>query len=537
MPPIQARGPSRAKRTKVGLSVKFQNWYVNNGPRYFWLGAFIAVQIAYFIISYIQLAQASNLTVFRGLLQHGLMMARAAANVLNLLAGMVMFPVCRSLISFIRQSTFLGKIVPFDENINFHIAIAVSMSFWAVVHVVAHYYNYLRVEQASNRAVTADSLAFLSGPGWTGQFISVVLFLMVTSAVESVRRNGFEVFWFTHHLFILFFGGLLLHGSFCFIKADPGSADLCRGGPQFWKFFIASAVFYLAERTIREWRGRRETHISKVVQHPSRVVEVQIQKPSCHTKAGQYIFINCPELATYQWHPFTLTSSPHEEFISVHIRVVGDWTSQFAKRLGCRFGDADEKGLPAARDLPWVMVDGPYGSAAVDVFEYEVSVLVGAGIGVTPFASVLKEIWYRVHEPSAHVRLRKVYFIWTCRDKEAFEWFQDVLASLEEEGLDGFLEIHSYLTGGLKDNEAMNIIINDVVGKEDALTHLRAPTHYGRPNFDKIFQGLRVQHPGTDIGVFFCGPKALGDTIYTACNRWTESGSNGTKFFFAKENF
>ena len=28
-----------------------------------------------------------------------------------------------------------------------------------------------------------------------------------------------------------------------------------------------------------------------------------------------------------------------------------------------------------------------------DVFNYEAAVLVGAGIGVTPFASILKSVW------------------------------------------------------------------------------------------------------------------------------------------------
>ena len=41
-----------------------------------------------------------------------------------------------------------------------------------------------------------------------------------------------------------------------------------------------------------------------------------------------------------------------------------------------------------------VAVDGPFGTASEDVFDYEVDILVGAGIGVTPFASVLKDIWY-----------------------------------------------------------------------------------------------------------------------------------------------
>jgi NADPH oxidase len=44
--------------------------------------------------------------------------------------------------------------------------------------------------------------------------------------------------------------------------------------------------------------------------------------------------MNMPELSGYQWHPFTLTSAPEEPFASVHIRIVGDWTRQLARRVG-----------------------------------------------------------------------------------------------------------------------------------------------------------------------------------------------------------
>ena len=40
-------------------------------------------------------------------------------------------------------------------------------------------------------------------------------------------------------------------------------------------------------------------------------------------------------------------------------------------------------------------IDGPYGAASEDVFDYKVTVLCGAGIGVTPFASILKTVYLR----------------------------------------------------------------------------------------------------------------------------------------------
>ena len=43
-------------------------------------------------------------------------------------------------------------------------------------------------------------------------------------------------------------------------------------------------------------------------------------------------------------------------------------------------------------------VDGPYGTATREIFETEHAVLVGAGIGVTPMASILQSVMYRYKE-------------------------------------------------------------------------------------------------------------------------------------------
>lgn len=93
-------------------------------------------------------------------------------------------------------------------------------------------------------------------------------------------------------------------------------------------------------------------------------------------------------------------SAPEEDYISVHIRVCGDFTGALAKAVGCDFdkkgkgekgGDSVVVGTaanpPLNRVLPRVMVDGPFGSASEDFLNYETVLLVGAGIGVTPFAS------------------------------------------------------------------------------------------------------------------------------------------------------
>jgi NAD(P)H-flavin reductase len=156
-----------------------------------------------------------------------------------------------------------------------------------------------------------------------------------------------------------------------------------------------------------------------------------------------------------------LTSAPEEDYVSVHIRCVGDFTKALAKTLGCstekKGGKSDESKVvgvgknmdtthfdPSVRKtLPRVYIDGPFGSASEDVFKYEVAVLVGAGIGVTPFASILKSIWYRMNYPKEKTRLQKVYFFWVCRDFGSFEWFRSLLMAIEAQDRENHIEIHS----------------------------------------------------------------------------------------------
>jgi hypothetical protein len=50
--------------------------------------------------------------------------------------------------------------------------------------------------------------------------------------------------------------------------------------------------------------------------------------------------------------------------------------------------------------------------------------------GVTPFASILKHIWYRQKKGTLG-SLRRVEFIWVCRDAPSFGWFQSLLQEVE----------------------------------------------------------------------------------------------------------
>ncbi|KAK0637687.1 Respiratory burst oxidase-like protein B [Lasiodiplodia hormozganensis] len=530
------------------LRERFDRWMVNEGWRRLFVFTFMLAHAMIFSFGVVHYGLKDNLTQSREQFGNTFVIARSAALVLHFDVALILLPVCRNLISLLRR-TSLNGVIQFDKNITFHILVAWSIVFFSWVHTIAHWVNLGRFSAANNLGFVGFLLAnLITGPGWTGYVMLIALMAIVFTSVEKPRRANYERFWYTHHFFIIFFVMWSIHGAFCMIR--PDFAPYCNTVGVFWQYWMYSGFLYLAERTAREVRGKHKTYVSKVIQHPSNVCEIQIKKENTKTQAGQYIFLCCPEVSVWQYHPFTLTSAPEEDYISIHVRCVGNFTRALAKVLGCDFdkkevkkkdttvvsGSADENSVDPSlrRILPRVYIDGPFGSASEDVFKFEIAVLVGAGIGVTPFASILKSIWYRMNYPQGKTRLRKVYFFWVCRDFGSLEWFRSLLAAIEAQDLEDHIEIHTYLTAKVKVDDAANIMINDANAEQDAITGLRAPTNFGRPNWDMIFKSIRKIHSPAEAGVFFCGPKGLGSQLHIKCNMYTDKDFH---FVWGKENF
>lgn len=296
-------------------------------------------------------------------------------------------------------------------------------------------------------------------------------------------------------------------------------------------------------------------------------MEIQFRKPSMKYKAGQWLFLNCPSVSKHQWHPFTITSCPFDPYISVHIRQVGDFTRELADAIGAGSSQAKlydeldplgmyEVALVNGETMPMIRIDGPYGAPAEDVFDNEVAVLIGTGIGVTPWAAILKNIWHLRTSPNPPRRLRRVEFIWVCKDTSSFEWFQALLSSLEAQSLAAaasvghsgpeFLRIHTYLTQKFDVDTATNIILNSVGTEKDPLTELNSRTNFGRPDFSKLLTAIKDgiinqsylgafdQTQRTDVGVYFCGPNNAAREIRRACKGATVPE---VRFKFWKEHF
>lgn len=122
---------------------------------------------------------------------------------------------------------------------------------------------------------------------------------MFLSFFNNVTTLHCKIFYWSHLLYIPFWILMIFHG------------------PNFWKWFVGPGVIYLVERIrrliwLRSQRGK--TYISSGLLLPSKVTHLVIKRPPhFHFHPGDYVFVNVPVIAGYEWHPFTISSAPEQE--------------------------------------------------------------------------------------------------------------------------------------------------------------------------------------------------------------------------------
>lgn len=311
---------------------------------------------------------------------------------------------------------------------------------------------------------------------------------------------------------------------------------------------------------------------------PGSTIHLKMSKPSGFTYlSGQYVFINFPALARMEWHPFTLTSAPDDEFISLQIRAVGDWTCALQSMIQDvtdrreRALDVDlEAGaasnplhaanspLPGLPPFPRVHVDGPFGAPAQTWQQYRTVVMVGAGIGVTPCASVLRDVLNNIKQPVSGAKGRrcatqKVHFFWCTRDREEATWFRHELESIALIDVNQVLDINIHITSlksdiGLTPNFLkLGQMTSHLVHGKDVMTGMETNfiTKFGRPDWNgeltKVAQAHSEGQPeggrSGRVGVFYCGPVVLAKSINQTCATLNTEKALPAKFDFYQEHF
>ncbi|XP_031391961.1 respiratory burst oxidase homolog protein A isoform X1 [Punica granatum] len=586
------RRRSRIRR----LSTKCMYYLQENWRRIWVISLWIAIMIGLFLWKFFQYKQKSAFKI----MGYCLLTAKGAAETLKFNMALILLPVCRNTITWLR-STKLGLFVPFDDNINFHKTIAAAIVVGIILHVGDHlacdFPRLINAPYSQYRAFLAHDfgnkqptyLDLVKGPeGITGILMVIFMAVAFTLATKWFRRSlvklpkpfdrvtGFNAFWYSHHLFVLVYVLLVIHGVLLYLVHKWYKKTT-------WMYLAVPVLLYAGERTLRFFRsGSYTVRLLKVAIYPGNVLTLKMSKPpQFRYKSGQYMFVQCPAVSPFEWHPFSITSAPDDDYLSVHIRQLGDWTQELKRVFAeaCEPPCAGKSGLLRAdettkKSLPKLCIDGPYGAPAQDYTKYDVLLLVGLGIGATPFISILKDLLNNIvkmeeladsvsehsrgSEGSAgnmeslnanrvspkkkkSLKTTNAYFYWVTREQGSFDWFKGVMNEVADLDQRGVIEMHNYLTSVYEEGDARSALItmvqalNHAKNGVDIVSGTRVRTHFARPNWKKVFNRMCSKHSNARIGVFYCGAPVLAKELSKLCYEFNQKGS--TKFDFHKEQF
>jgi len=330
-------------------------------------------------------------------------------------------------------------IFPLDYALEFHMLCGIIGYFCAVMHTFAHIMNF---------ATKAEEV--WSKFGWwiwfSGIGLLFCLTILVSAVHRNVRRNHFNIFYYTHLMYIPITILNIFHGANFM-------------GPNFWKFLLLGpGPIFLFERIYRYYISSIPVSLIDFT-NMGVVTTISLGKEAfLHGyKEGHYAFINCPHVSKYDWHPFTISSAPQEPYITFHMRVQGEgsWTKRVKEYLTLltppgkssmelwhhdTVAGVRVKGNSTGPDgKPYFHLYGPCSAPTQHLGEYDEVMICASGIGVTPLASSMKSIVF--HKWKTFVGRcfpDRAHFFWVCshRDVKSFRWFVRTIKEAEDAVVD-----------------------------------------------------------------------------------------------------
>ncbi|KAL8208595.1 hypothetical protein R6Q57_008007 [Mikania cordata] len=576
MIPQKYRNPIR-RCINEGIELIQDNW-----KRFWVVTIFLFLNFTLFEWKFLQYTKLPTFEV----MGYCVCLAKAAGETLKLNMALILLPVCRKTLTGLRE-TWIGKLIPFDDNINFHKLISVAIVIGTVIHTVAHMgCNFIRISTCppdtfqrvyGNLLRTQPSYKdlMLTIPGVTGVIMDVMMFFCFLLATHAFRRNvinlpwpfnnlaGFTSFWYAHHLLIIVYILLIVHGYFLVFATFWYRKTT-------WMYLVIPMLCYATERIFTASDHNHRVNIVKAIIYTGNVLALYMSKPNGFKyRSGMYLFVKCPNISGFEWHPFSITSAPGDDYLSVHIRTLGDWTTalknEFAKacepptqkpQVGASASRAMKGNLvrletkanvnvsveEAQSIYPTIIIKGPYGAPAQDYRKYDILLLIGLGIGATPFISILKDLLNHQKEAGSYGKVPdRAYFYWVTREQGSFEWFKGVMDDIAEYDKNHIIEMHTYLTCVHEEGDARSALIAMVQSLQhakngvDVVSQSRIRTHFSRPNWKRVFSTLVTNHDSARVGVFYCGSPTLVKPLESIAKEYTVETS--TRFEFHKENF
>ncbi|VYS69839.1 unnamed protein product [Arabidopsis thaliana] len=322
--------------------------------------------------------------------------------------------------------------IPFEHATRYHVWLGhITMTFFSL-HGLCYVVGWTIQGQLLELLFEWKATGIAVLPG----VISLVAgLLMWVTSLHTVRKNYFELFFYTHQLYIVFVVFLALHvGDYLFS-------------------IVAGGIFlFILDRFLRFYQSRRTVDVISAKSLPCGTLELVLSKPpNMRYNALSFIFLQVRELSWLQWHPFSVSSSPLDgnHHVAVLIKVLGGWTAKLRDQLSTLYEAENQDQLISPESYPKITtcVEGPYGHESPYHLAYENLVLVAGGIGITPFFAILSDILHRKRDGKDCLP-GKVLVVWAIKNSDELS----LLSAIDIPSICPFfskklnLEIHIYVT-------------------------------------------------------------------------------------------
>mmetsp|Transcript_26787 Transcript_26787/g.49298 ORF Transcript_26787/g.49298 Transcript_26787/m.49298 type:complete len:859 (+) Transcript_26787:66-2642(+) len=485
-----------------------------------------------------------------------LLVSRGEAMAIIIYTIFMVLLMCRRLLTCLRSymlwSSVLGIIV--DKHVLVHRASGVMIVVSAVLHILGHLKGsipaiiYETDNAVVNKAFTYGTKIKFNFNSWTeaaqcypavtGYVLIFLLCLFWASSNVRARLYSFELFHYLHlSLIVMWTIGLAAHGARQWLGI---------GVPLGLVGVAPVVVYYVIERI-----GDIQTGISPTIKISHAVItkrtvllEIDTGSSGFSYETGMYCMLKVPTISEFQWHPFTIASAGNQHSFQVLFAVVGDWTTQLQDLL--------KESQRNNTQYPEICIRGGYGAPAESMKDKRHIVMVGAGVGATPFLSFLSNICSaaKAGTKSQFDDLCSAVFYWVTREPEDFVWVNHYISVIQAmPSLKDRVSVRLCLSKSLETSAKKGCSAAELalfwLGVQTALRKVRetelskelgAPTQFGRPNWEKEFQTcadealehqkktlFKVEDDGPlEISVFACGNKMLIASLEEACENMTD---------------
>jgi dual oxidase len=365
---------------RMSYARRLRAYWEVHGPEYGFLALVVSMQLAFGIW---QLVKYLTTSPYRETFGWGVVLAKTSAGVLYPTMFFLVLSMCRWLSTGLRRFYWISRFVNWDLSQEFHIKMSCVALVFASLHAIGHLTGSMLY---ASRPAQQDEVAALLGPeavprpyvawirslpGWTGLVTFGMFWVIGGTSLPWVRRKSYETFQLGHLLMFPIFALLMAHGTMGYLQ-----------WPMMGYFLAFPVLLVLTERIVRTCNGFSPLSAYLEVLDKETVC-ITVMMPSSRNfdyRAGQYVLLQVPDLSRWQWHPFTISTCIGNE-LQLHIKTDGNWTGKLRK-----MGSSQE---PKKIKIG---IDGPYGAPAQRFYDFDQTIIVGAGIGVTPFSGILTDL-------------------------------------------------------------------------------------------------------------------------------------------------